>query len=554
MRHGVRAGLLWAALLGSSSGAYAQGQKHALLIGIGDYIYGVPALEGPPFDIRALQQSLTEHWAFPPANIRVLLDKEATKAKILAALDSLVTTTKPSDFLFIYFSGHGTSSFERGDLGMDGYTGAVVPADLDLEAPDLRAGLIVGSRDLRPRLEKLDKDRQIFVVFDSCYSGAAVRSLRAVGRPRYVPMPTRGLASAPPAAAEEAPTAKAPPYPYQNVVYISAASRSEAARDVTSVDIRGGRARTVDSQPHGALTNALLEGLSGSGDTNHDGVVSYGELYEYMRDRVTQSFPQQPQLLLPEARADAVRSAGILNTRALSAPPIPAPRPAAAPRPGAFRVKLEKVADALEQNIRALPGVAIADGAYDLLVAQERDSSFTLFHESGDVLASFASTQSKDVVERVARQGAVKELIDLGFPDQDFNLSLTIPGNRGFLKRGEQFTIDFSAEKDSYILLLDVDSSGYVSVLFPFNPHEIAPGRQGRVPPPPDSLKVSPPFGTEYLKIFAFREKPEGFEKWMNGSFSPLGPELRQLIAMLKAAKGSKAQNRLKVVTRESAS
>ncbi len=76
-----------------------------------------------------------------------------------------------------------------------------------------------------------------------------------------------------------------------------------------------------------------------------------------------------------------------------------------------------------------------------------------------------------------------------------------------------------------YIRRLDVDSSAHVSILFPFNPNEIARGRLGRVPPPPDSLKAS-----------------------------PLGPELRKLIAVLKAAMGGKAQNRLKVVTRESAS
>lgn len=547
MRRAARAGLV-AVLLATSPAVFAQGTKHALLIGVGDYTYDVPDLEGPPHDIQALQKTLTERWGFDPRNIRVIQDREATKARIVAALDGLVTSTKPADYVFIYFSGHGTSSFERSDLGLDGNTGAMVPADFNLEAPDLRAGLVVGSRDLRPRLEKLDKDREVFVVFDSCYSGAAVRSLRAVGRPRYVPMPTRGLAPPAPPSEEEfgALTAKAPPYPYANTLYISAASKSEAARDVTSVDIDSGRARTVDGRPHGALTNALLEALSGASDTNHDGVLSYGELYDFIRDRVTEGFPQQPQLLMPEAKAAALKSTGIMRSKSFSV----APAAPAAPAPaGSFRVKFDKVPDAVEQKIRATRGVTVRDGGYDLLVALERDT-YTLYHGSGDVLASFPSTQPQEVVERVARQVAVQELLDLGFPGQDFNVGVSIPGNRGFLTKGAPFSIEFSAEKDGYILLLTIDNAGKIAVLYPYEESELSPTRKGGF----SDLKVSPPFGTEYLKIVAFREKPPGFDKWRGAKFLPTGPELGQLLQMIKTAKGSKAQGRLKVVTRETSS
>src|SRR6185503_3864625 len=120
-------------------------------------------------------------------------------------------------------------------------------------------------------------------------------------------------------------TAKSPPYPYSNILYISAASKSEAARDVTTIDIGSGRAKTVDGQPHGALTNALLEGLGGASDTNRDGVLSYGELYEFIRDKVTEGFPQQPQLLLPEARAEALRSVGVMRSRSFSVQAAPPP-------------------------------------------------------------------------------------------------------------------------------------------------------------------------------------------------------------------------------------
>jgi hypothetical protein len=553
MRKGRRTArtALVAVLLACAPSAFAQGTKHALLVGVGDYIYDVPDLEGPPHDIQALQKSLTGKWGFDPRNIKVLLDHDATKAGILAALDSLSTRTKPSDYVFIYFSGHGTSSFERSDLGLDGNTGAVVPADFNLEAPDLRAGLVVGSRDLRPRLEKLDKDREVFVVFDSCYSGAAVRSLRAVGRPRYVPMPTRGLAPPASAVAEEdfgALTAKSPPYPYTNTLYISAASKSESARDVTSVDIGSGRAKTVDGKPHGALTNSLLDALSGSSDTNHDGMVSYEELYEFIRDEVTEGFPQQPQLLIPEAKVATLKTTPIFRTKAFSVAPV-ATAAAAPPSAGSFRVRLEKVPAPVAQKIRAARGVTVTDGGYDLMVALEGDT-YTLFHGSGDVLASFPGAATQEVVERVSRQVAVQELIDLTFPAQDFNVTVSIPGDRGFLIRNAQFSIEFASDKDAYILLLTVDNAGKVGVLYPYEVSELVPARKGGF----SDVKVSPPFGTEYLKVFAFREKPQGFDKWRDAKFLPTGPELGQLLQMIRTARGSKAQGRLKVVTRETSS
>jgi len=547
------------------SAADATASKHALLIGIGDYTHEVTDLEGPPHDIEALKRLLIERWGFDARNVTVLLDKEATKQNILAAIGSLPQKTSPGDIIFLYFSGHGTSSYELADVGLDGNTGALVPADLTLEAADLRASLIVGSRDLRPLLEKLDKDRQVFAVFDACYSGAAVRNLRALGRPRYIALPTRGVSTRAIASTfaeeEDTPfgslTAKSPPYPYSNVLYISAASKSEAARDITTVDIRMGRAQTVDGQPHGALTNALLNGLMGSGDTNRDGNITYGELYGYIRDQVSEKFPQQPQLLVPEQDNEGFRARRVLELPTPVRPPAAAPpRPKRTAPPVAerssLRVRLENLPPEVEKAIRAIPGLVVATGEYDALVALETDG-FRLYHGSGDVLASYSRQQRDEVVERVARQVAVQELIDLSYPDQDLNVTVSIPGNRGFLKSGERFSIDFAAEKTSFILLLNIDNGGYVSVLYPFEPEELTACRSGSFGAP-DQLKVSPPFGTEYLKIFAFQQKPAGYDALLEASFSALGPELPRPRKLPRSAEGSKGQARLKVVTRETGS
>lgn len=218
---------------------------------------------------------------------------------------------------------------------------------------------------------------------------------------------------------------------------------------------------------------------------------------------------------------------------------------------GTFRVRLQGFGSSLEQTVGGIPGVtlAAAEGAYELLVVRD-DAGFKLFHPSGDEIASYEPARLADVLKRVSRQVAVQGLIDLTFTGQDFNVTLEIPGNRGFLKEGEPFTIEFSAERDSHLLLLDVDVEGYVSVLYPFDAQEARPARKGRVPASGE-LRVSPPFGTEYLKLVAFQDKPPGFDRWMGKSDRQLaGPEVAELLRMIASASGSKAQARLKVVTR----
>jgi hypothetical protein len=549
------------AVLLCAEAAHAAGRRHALLVGVGRYSHLPKAtLEGPPFDVQGLQAVLSQRWGFDPGDITVLLDEKATRPAILAGIDGLAARSAPGDFIFIYFSGHGTSGYDPAfkDVGLDVGTGALVPADFKPGRPaELRNGLIIGSRDLRPRLLELDGQREVLVAFDSCFSGNAARALFAAGRARYldpadlVVAGERGVSDpAAPSPARATGAAEAP-YPYRSLVYVSAASPSERAMDIGSALIRSGRIATVDGRPHGAFTNALIEGLSGAADTNRDGAVTNGEIYGFVKDRVTERFPHQPQLLLPAEAREALLRSPVFGSERPAAPPVAA---TAAPAPrGPFRVKLQGVAAPLAATMGGIPGVAVAEGegAYDLLVVQD-DAGFKLFHPSGDELASYDAAQLAEVLKRVSRQAAVQGLIDLTFPEQDFNVTLEIPGNRGFLEQGEEFTIEFSAETDSHVLLVDVDGQGYVSVLYPFDAEEARPVRKGRVPATGE-LRVAPPFGTDHLKLLAFRDKPPGLEKWMGRGdqhFAPTGPEVAELLRMIRDAKGSKAQARLKVVTR----
>jgi hypothetical protein len=257
------------------------------------------------------------------------------------------------------------------------------------------------------------------------------------------------------------------------------------------------------------------------------------------------------------AGAPAVVAFGLLLSAipagrpAAAGTPDPIPSPAAPARP--FRVRLQGLAPPVAEAVAGIPGVALAaaDGDCDLRIVYD-ELGFKLLLPSGDEIAAYGPDGLAEVLKRVSRQVAVQGLIDLTFPHQDFAVTLEVPGNPGALTEGEAFTIEFSVERDSHILLVDIDSDGYVSLLYPFDAQEARAVRHGRVPAS-GALRVSAPFGTDHLKLVAFQEKPPGFDAWLGSNdrrFAPMGPEIAALLRLIAGATGSKAQAGLKVRTR----
>lgn len=139
---------------------HAVAEQHALLIGIG--AYSVQPLEGPPNDAMSMQDVLTSRYGFKQENVVTLLEKDATRVRILGELERLVNRTGAGDKVLIFFSGHGTSGHDiKGmSLPLPHDTGALVPVDFRQGSGDsldaIMSKLIIGKRDLRPpRLRKL---------------------------------------------------------------------------------------------------------------------------------------------------------------------------------------------------------------------------------------------------------------------------------------------------------------------------------------------------------------------------------------------------------------
>ena len=103
--------LLLMALLCSQSALGAE--KHALLIGIGDYslVSGFSDLRGPRNDV-AIMKKVLEGERFGFDHVTVLLDEQATHSRIEKAFKALAARTRAEDVgsVFIYFSGHGSQT------------------------------------------------------------------------------------------------------------------------------------------------------------------------------------------------------------------------------------------------------------------------------------------------------------------------------------------------------------------------------------------------------------------------------------------------------------
>ncbi|RKZ91582.1 MAG: hypothetical protein DRR19_06815 [Candidatus Parabeggiatoa sp. nov. 1] len=83
--------------------------KHALLIGIQDYSQtGFRSLKGPANDLKLMAGVLRERFGFQDDDFMIIKDDRATHTGIENAFNALIKRVNPGDFVYIYYSGHGS--------------------------------------------------------------------------------------------------------------------------------------------------------------------------------------------------------------------------------------------------------------------------------------------------------------------------------------------------------------------------------------------------------------------------------------------------------------
>jgi hypothetical protein len=226
---------------GAVSAEPPAGEGWALVIGINAY-ERYPHLNYAVADAQAVAATLPRA-GFPSKNIRILLDRDASRGRIEQVLYRDLTAMKPDDRLLVYFAGHGATHPLR-----DGEEGFFLPVDADPEALPATAISMQSVRQITQRL----KGKQYFFVMDACFSGFALTRDREKPKPGEL----------------------AEKFLEQPVIQVLTAGR------------RGEKA--IEMGGHGIFTRRLLEGLRGAADTDRKGFVTGVELAGWIETRVLQ--------------------------------------------------------------------------------------------------------------------------------------------------------------------------------------------------------------------------------------------------------------------------
>lgn len=497
----------------------APAKNVALLVAVGQFRdpqLRSQQLLGTAPDIDSMQQALAARWGFAPDDIRALRDRDATHERILAEISALERRTLPGDTVLIYFSGHGTSAnADNNSFDLPYATGAWVPYDLDFSSvAAAQRTLIVGRRDLVPRLKRLDQGgRWVVVVSDSCYSGQVVRAFgQTVSHSRYLPLVTRDLGVA---RVNALPAARPPPppYPYQHVVLLSGASDSETGADISSPQALQ-QAPTLDGKFHGAFTDAFLRLLDGQLLT---GPFNYSQGREALNAFLEhRNFAQHPQLL--PAIAEDPQDVGSNAFLGMQAPP-----PAGVVHPvrdSTVHIMLDAVSAAVRGRIERLSGVQIVDRNADLTLRQ-RGGQVQLLGPAGDPILS-TTAADPDVIKRIAAQAWMSRVLPAANESAGLRAE-TDPGSRGnTFVQCESFVFEVRLRKPAHVMLLDLDSQGSLTVLYPTRASErqiIAADTPTAIPgkDPKDHILVTAPFGSDQVAVLAFEQLPAFFAE-LNGA------------------------------------
>jgi metacaspase-1 len=160
--------------------------KHALLIGIGDYDTRITnwAKLNSVKDIEVIRATLLRQ-NFEPGKITSIIDKDATKTNIVAAIKQLINSIKQSsgDVVYIHVSSHGAQLEDDNEDEIDGLDEAIVTINAKWTDDKNEFSKIAGEylRDdefgqlVEQLRTKLGKDGDVVVCMDLCHSGTATR-------------------------------------------------------------------------------------------------------------------------------------------------------------------------------------------------------------------------------------------------------------------------------------------------------------------------------------------------------------------------------------------
>ena len=231
---------------------------HAVVIGVANYRNVCPPLpEAVLNDARDVAAVLTSsaHCGYEPHNVHLLLDGDATLARIRTALTSVAETSGPDDTVVIFFSGHGARLGDPADP-----ESALLPVEFDGRTTETTS---LSETEFSSALQRISAQR-LLVLIDACHSG--------------------GTGSFKGRREEES----------QAFGY-SEKSLGRLAQGTGRVLIASSRASEASivfsNSRNSVFTTHLLDALRGRARTSGDGVIRVFEIFNHVAEKVKRAVP-----------------------------------------------------------------------------------------------------------------------------------------------------------------------------------------------------------------------------------------------------------------------
>jgi hypothetical protein len=225
----------------------------AVVIGINSYPKA-PQLKYAVDDAKAFQRYLLEQNKIPAENVMLLLNEEASLAKLRSVLGThLKNKAGKEDMVILFFAGHGATERDVMSPDGDGLEKYLLPFDADPK--DLYASSLP-MREIAHIFQRIRSERLIFLV-DACYSGAsggrtiASSGTRATISDAFLDRITSG----------------------RGTVILTASGANEVSAE-------------SDELGHGIFTYFLLQGLEGDADADKDRMITVDEAFGYLSKHV----------------------------------------------------------------------------------------------------------------------------------------------------------------------------------------------------------------------------------------------------------------------------
>ena len=174
--------------------------RRALCVGINKFKnYPSAELRGCVNDANDMAQLLKDMLGFTDADITVLTDAQATKARIMSNLKSLVADAKAGKLKYIVFSlsSHGTQVPDTSGDEKDRADEAFCTYDLAAKGDQWDPDHIITDDEFHDLFAQVPNDVLLECYFDTCHSGTGLKNLDPIllllpnaPKPRYLPPPS----------------------------------------------------------------------------------------------------------------------------------------------------------------------------------------------------------------------------------------------------------------------------------------------------------------------------------------------------------------------------